>query len=303
MSDEAPSKSRFKSKWGKVFKGDETGGPGGGKNKFALNEDVVDFLKPSTERYSGAGTRPSTNPKIDVATAQRWPDAADVKRAAVLQQGLPPPLPLTLRGKTKRRKDLVVRFVQTAPEIIGEGGDEAEAPALEISQRKTNIGRSFSERRPSVVPEYASGPSVQHMRPGMVQRAQTHDRYSNQPPVVRLNREPEELREQILRPGISRTATGFDGQNNSEDLTSSDQNDGSHEELNYRSGQDDHMHVQQHQDKQGQPKPRHERMPATETIKQRMRQEEGLVLRSKVDSAKDLVSSRPVSRSKDVHPT
>ena len=100
---------------------------------FALDEDVNDFLKPSTSKAQAA----KLYPQIDVAVAQRWPGATehatevggyDIVKTSTIPGGL--------KGKGPRKEGLVVAFVRTAPEIIGEGGDETETPSIEISKRR-----------------------------------------------------------------------------------------------------------------------------------------------------------------------
>ncbi|KAL9079396.1 MAG: hypothetical protein Q9157_001695, partial [Trypethelium eluteriae] len=96
---------------------------------FALNEDVNDFLKPSTSKAQAS----KLYPQIDVAVAQRWPDATEVGGHDIIKTST---IPGGLKGKGRRKEGLVVAFVRTAPEIIGEGGDETEIPSIEISKRR-----------------------------------------------------------------------------------------------------------------------------------------------------------------------
>lgn len=101
--------------------------------EYQLNADVVDFLKPSTNKLRSVSPKA---PRIDIAAAQRWSgQSPELKSGNVVNT------PSSLRGRGNnerraRRKDLAVRFVLTAPEIIGEGGDEADSPAIEISRRR-----------------------------------------------------------------------------------------------------------------------------------------------------------------------
>ncbi|KAL9091111.1 MAG: hypothetical protein Q9165_005038 [Trypethelium subeluteriae] len=96
---------------------------------FALNEDVNDFLKPSTSKAQAS----KLYPQIDVAVAQRWPGATEVGGHDIIKTST---IPGGLKGKGRRREGLVVAFVRTAPEVIGEGGDETEIPSIEISKRR-----------------------------------------------------------------------------------------------------------------------------------------------------------------------
>ena len=130
---------RGSSKWGKLLRKGESS-----DKNFKLNEDVVDFLKPSTEkeRIPGEGTRQLPAPRIDTSAAQRWPEASDVRRAVTSPLGIYMPV------KPKRKKNLNVSFVRAPPEIIGEGGDDSEVPVLEVSRAKQKLARSQTERRP-----------------------------------------------------------------------------------------------------------------------------------------------------------
>jgi hypothetical protein len=129
---------RGSSKWGKLLRKNESS-----DKNFNLNEDVVDFLKPSTEkeRIPGEGTRQLPAPRIDTSAAQRWPEASEVRRAVTSPLGIYTPKP-------RKKKNVNVSFVRTPPEIIGEGGDDSEMPVIEVSRAKQKLARSQTERRP-----------------------------------------------------------------------------------------------------------------------------------------------------------
>jgi hypothetical protein len=162
MNDDAGSankhhaKSKFLSKdrWRGKKAPNESG------EDYQLNADVVDFLKPSTNKLRSVSPRA---PRIDIAAAQRWSG-----HNPELKSGNAVITPSSLRGKgdnerRARRKNLTVKFVSTAPEVIGEGGDEAESPAIEISRRRqTALMQAFagSENNPSV----RTGQGVQRSR-------------------------------------------------------------------------------------------------------------------------------------------
>lgn len=105
------------------------------------DEDLKNFLGSSQEsdvlpRFPSPSRKPV--PRISVSTSPRWPGANDVTTVGGShdvdgQDGVVPP---KLSPKRKKRKNLTVRFAETAPRIIGEGGDEAEAPTIWISQMK-----------------------------------------------------------------------------------------------------------------------------------------------------------------------
>ncbi|XPS81661.1 hypothetical protein M3J09_013589 [Ascochyta lentis] len=104
---------------------------------FKLDDDVNDFLKPSTERATAhqhaAAAFLTAKPRIDVARAQRWPAAQDIL-SSVAATGKSPG-PGGLRTGTRKR-GLTVNFARTQPDVIGHGGDECEEPSLEVSRRK-----------------------------------------------------------------------------------------------------------------------------------------------------------------------
>ena len=152
--DAKSSKAKFKSKWNRVFKEKEEHEQNPKHtNSFKLDEDVTAFLKPSTDRAAayGGGTRPGMPPapKLDIAIAQRWPDAHEVRRSSANTPGPLGSALWTPNGFTKprRSKGLSVGFVKTVPEIIGEGGEEAEEPPSEIGRRRAMLVRSSSDRR------------------------------------------------------------------------------------------------------------------------------------------------------------
>jgi hypothetical protein len=217
------ARSRFlsKSKWGKVFKENDAPPAAGKVNSFKLNEDVVDFLKPSTDKVA------STRPKINIAVAQRWPEAHEVRRTTNDGQQKSAGTPVNGYRKPKRREGLVVAFVRTAPEIMGEGGDEAPDPPQEISRMKSMMARSVSARRagsPSENPRQPRLPDLpaeDDFRPPPVRRAQTsHNEFS--PPVQRKHASPPMENVVPHRPSLGRTPTGFSVED-SERRSSSDE--------------------------------------------------------------------------------
>ncbi|KAJ4401761.1 hypothetical protein N0V91_007660 [Didymella pomorum] len=102
---------------------------------FKLNDDVNDFLKPSTERASAQqqAAQAFLKPRIDVARAQRWPGAQEILSSAAANSKSPGPG--GLRTGTRKR-GLTVSFDRRQPDVIGHGGDECEEPSLEVSRRK-----------------------------------------------------------------------------------------------------------------------------------------------------------------------
>lgn len=94
------------------------------------DEDVSAFLHgPSDKLYMTTSPALPNFPKLDISNALRWPTAAEVNRSRDISRRRSASPKLSKKG-------LIVRFTDKQPEIIGEGGDEAESPTLEISERK-----------------------------------------------------------------------------------------------------------------------------------------------------------------------
>ncbi|RMZ87907.1 hypothetical protein DV736_g4869, partial [Chaetothyriales sp. CBS 134916] len=80
-------------------------------------------------------------PKIDVSHSQRWPDARPVPSHDQAQDGFLRPYhqgrsrsASSLSKGPGRARGLNVQFTNQPPVIIGEGGDEAQTPPIEISR-------------------------------------------------------------------------------------------------------------------------------------------------------------------------
>ncbi|PKX90368.1 uncharacterized protein P174DRAFT_424548 [Aspergillus novofumigatus IBT 16806] len=92
-----------------------------------------------TSKSKPNGTaRGQQKPRLDAS--HRWPSAQDVLNAASpisnpasATEIYPPTSFPSPPRKTRARKGLKVRFSDKDPEVIGEGGDETEAPTMEIS--------------------------------------------------------------------------------------------------------------------------------------------------------------------------
>ncbi|KAI9861376.1 MAG: hypothetical protein M1813_005273 [Trichoglossum hirsutum] len=146
---ERSGRHHWQSLRGKMFTADEK--KDGGR-KFKLNDDVMDFLQPSTNRP--APRLPTHHPTaqlshIDTSNARQW-----VRSEEVSQQ-----TKQSLRRKSaspKRSKHLHVQFTDAQPEIIGEGGDEAESPPREISRRRTK-SLSPTQQRTSNTVDFQAG--------------------------------------------------------------------------------------------------------------------------------------------------
>jgi hypothetical protein len=105
------------------------------------DEDLNEFLK-SPPEGDALPPHPSPSrqpvPRINVSSSPRWPDTPGIPTGEGTdhldhaQEEALPYFPL----KPRRREGLKVGFTQTAPQIIGEGGDDAEAPTIWIFQTR-----------------------------------------------------------------------------------------------------------------------------------------------------------------------
>lgn len=161
---EAASKLFSKSRWRTKSASHDDGpapqprsSPSTSTTTTAANDDLSDFLKPSTDRAqqhkdaaAAAFLASAARPRIDVARAQRWPGAQDILHSAAA--GPRSPGPGGLRTGT-RKKGLTVTFVRSVPEVIGQGGDECEDPSLLVSRQKHRATPSSSAAAPQQTPQ------------------------------------------------------------------------------------------------------------------------------------------------------
>ncbi|KAI9743119.1 MAG: hypothetical protein M1818_003414 [Claussenomyces sp. TS43310] len=93
------------------------------------NDDVSTFLNGPSDKLHMTDTVPTRPPipsRLDMSKAQRWPTAAEVRHTRDSSRGRSVSL-------KRNKKGLLVRFTDQQPEIIGQGGDEAEEPPSQIS--------------------------------------------------------------------------------------------------------------------------------------------------------------------------
>ncbi|KEZ44336.1 hypothetical protein SAPIO_CDS3311 [Scedosporium apiospermum] len=125
-------------------------------------------------------------PKLNISNASRYPQALALDQP---NQGLPirpPPHSPGLvsnRRPVPNRKGQLVRFVDSWPDIIGEGGDECPDPTIEVSRRKSKRNNAPppppSPRNPARLAQSQSDlsdkgrstdslapPPSQHLQPG-----------------------------------------------------------------------------------------------------------------------------------------
>lgn len=134
----------------------------GDKEAASLHIDGDDFLhKSASSVASPPFSSPSrvSKPRIDISKSQRFPGARDlldekqdktlVSALHVRSQSHSP------QSQRARRKELAVRFTNDSPIVIGEGGDEAEAPTQEISRLRARSHSPMLERpiEPPGVPQ------------------------------------------------------------------------------------------------------------------------------------------------------
>jgi hypothetical protein len=149
------------------------------------SSNLNDFLHSGADTFQVSHAAPQPLPvlaKLDTTAATRYPQALAVGDQS--QQSLSIRQPSRSPGRSPRRtkKGLVVRFVDTWPEIIGEGGDECEAPTVEIFKRRRARPPVTQppQQRPPALPDKPSnslsppsGSSGGSFDPGPLKRTQT----------------------------------------------------------------------------------------------------------------------------------
>ncbi|KAI9680957.1 MAG: hypothetical protein M1829_001037 [Trizodia sp. TS-e1964] len=104
--------------------------------KEKANEDIMDFLRPSTVAPSPPREKKTSNApvvtRIDTTNSRRWPSAAEVNQLSANSAHVQSLSRARSVSPKRKKKGLVVRFTDSQPDIIGEGGDEAEDPPKDI---------------------------------------------------------------------------------------------------------------------------------------------------------------------------
>ncbi|KAI9724286.1 MAG: hypothetical protein M1828_003710 [Chrysothrix sp. TS-e1954] len=158
-SPQSPSTQTRSKGWkgfkGKLFAKDDkdakSGHPGHDRGPSPQqNYEVEDFLRPST---NAAAAKSLAAPKLDISAAKQTSrlsgsDSSAVSYLSLGQKSVVPSIGNEVQSpetyapdekwkpsKPTRRPGLEVGFTKSQPELIGEGGDEAEAPPAEISGR------------------------------------------------------------------------------------------------------------------------------------------------------------------------
>lgn len=120
------SRQSSKNKWrGKIWSSE---GKFGRKieSKESTNEDIAHFLQASGTDTNGASQNKSTTPRVEVPATRKPLSETPVYRPTMID---------VYRGpKPRQNKGLRVTFEKAEPEVIGEGGDEAELPSMEVTK-------------------------------------------------------------------------------------------------------------------------------------------------------------------------
>lgn len=123
------------------------------------DEDVNSSQENDLDAFFRAG-RPSLErrrplePPLDTSQASKWPALSEVMslREGEAVTNLPP----FQYHKPPRRRGLTVSFLESRPEIIGEGGDESEEPVIAVARRRKTLARveTFPSSLPPQVPPH-----------------------------------------------------------------------------------------------------------------------------------------------------
>lgn len=182
-----PSERKFfsKHKWrGKLFTGED---------KIAKSQndspqpadDLVDFLQgPARSRNDSAQTVRSESRTGDPDA--RSPSVSNTNSVISSHAGYQ-------RRKDPRRKGLRVAFDSAPPDIIGEGGDEAEIPSINVAQSRSR---------------------AQSLRQSQDSASKLHTRRSSPPPQIDLvvgqeARDVSHIDDKVEPPPLQRRSTGF----------------------------------------------------------------------------------------------
>ena len=144
----------------------------------STEDDVANFLHNGTTK---AKTRPQLiplAPRIDTTAAPRFPGATDLTQSE-------PVVDTYWKAKPRQNKGLRVTFQAAAPEIIGEGGDDAELPPKEVSNYlhqvtsleshlRAEISGNFRDTKPRIARKPSPVPVDEPtFQPKLVQRTPT----------------------------------------------------------------------------------------------------------------------------------
>ncbi|KAL4869723.1 hypothetical protein BDV12DRAFT_75304 [Aspergillus spectabilis] len=133
------------------------------KPKFTADQQVEAFLAPVRSQSVSHGGHtvaptpreipapPPVPPRLEIPN--QWPSSHEPQSVSPISSSSPaadvlpqPTLPILPPLTTKKNKGLRVKFANGAPECIGQGGDEAETPTIEISLNRTRSHSQSSSR-------------------------------------------------------------------------------------------------------------------------------------------------------------
>ncbi|KAJ4860801.1 hypothetical protein T069G_05789 [Trichoderma breve] len=140
MADDGDSKKKRGRLMGKLFGKDR-------KAEESANAASVDaFLHSSADTLNVSHPPPPIPPQVSLSlpkldtSISRFPQALAVNQQAQQNRAIAPGAGNDVRSPKRSprpsRKGLSVRFTESYPEVMGEGGDESETPTIEISRRK-----------------------------------------------------------------------------------------------------------------------------------------------------------------------
>ncbi|KAL1903081.1 hypothetical protein Sste5346_000365 [Sporothrix stenoceras] len=162
-------------------------------------------VRPSFDGFTVAHSAPPQLAKLDTRAISRYPNANPVTGATHS------PISAAHYTPKQRRpgaKGLMVRFAETYPEIIGEGGDESEIPPAEIGRRRRT--NSVRQTRPQVAPLSSLDPSV----PMSAASSRSLPLRSPLPPIPPQGAPPQQQRpydsgDNFVPAPVRRTQTGY----------------------------------------------------------------------------------------------
>ena len=149
-TEEARSEKKLsnKHKWrGKLFSAEEKFGRGV-QTLENTEEDIANFL--------ATAARPQARSQSAVPITSS--DAAQEGRRPSIHSPPPDMVDCYRRPKPKQHKGLHVTFAEAAPDIIGEGGEEADLPAMEVSRSHGPSVASVQLNAQEVLSDYGIEP-------------------------------------------------------------------------------------------------------------------------------------------------
>jgi len=101
------------------------------ESKESTSDDIANFLQAGGTKANTTSLPTPTAPRIDIAVTRKPLPVPQVSPSELVD--------VYRRPKPRQNKGLRVTFEKAAPEIIGEGGDEAELPARDVTKPYQNV--------------------------------------------------------------------------------------------------------------------------------------------------------------------